>query len=381
MKIVELKLKLDNKGEGITAISLVKHPAIEENWIAFNAQGTIVTPGTIKQNQKQFRFKTLDESQRIVAGPAMIPDKLIYRLDEEGEESFVFFKAETIRELSERFLYQGKQNNMTLEHEATLNDLSVIESWIVEDSKRDKSAVYGFNLPVGSWFVKVKVLNDDVWNLVKGKELAGFSVEGVFASELIENSKPMKTTKLDEYLNRIKTLFAEEKPDEAEEEKFGSIEGTNADGVEATINFPGEALAVGAAITHTVDGEEQPLPTGEWTLADGGVLVVTEDGIVGELRVAEAEVVEEEKEDLEKAEPLSDSQMEKLIDNLASVLTNFKKETLTHIETTVKTATDALRVEFNKPAEDPKPETPEKDEKAKIITGLNSFVKQSKTDK
>jgi hypothetical protein len=164
MKIVELKLDDAMTGEGITAISLVKHPAIEQNWIAFSKNGE-----TVAKPNKAYKFKTIDADQRIIAGPAMIPDKLIYRKDPgpDGEEFFVFFNKDTIRELSERFLLQGKQNNMTLEHESTLNDLSVVESWIVEDSEKDKSAMYGFDLPPGSWFVKVKVLNDDVWNLVK----------------------------------------------------------------------------------------------------------------------------------------------------------------------------------------------------------------------
>lgn len=372
MKIVELKLEQDNKGEGITAISLVKYPAIEQNWIAFNAAGAELTPEALKAQSKLYAFHTIDEEQRIIAGPAMVPDKLIYRIDEEGEESFVFFKAETIQELSERFLLQGKQNSMTLEHDATLNDLSVVESWIVADPERDKSAVYGFNLPVGSWFVKVKVINDDVWNLVKGDEVSGFSVEGVFARELIKNNKAMKTTKLDEYLDRIKTLFADEKPEDTPEEKFGSIEATNADGTNVTINFPGEALEVGAVITHTVEGEEVPLPTGEWTLVDGGILVVTEEGIVAEIRTEEEEPAPEEEE--LKSEGLTEPQMEALIDGIATVISQFKTEVLETVSTTVAESEACLRAEFNKPAADPKPEKPEDDDKKKIVKGLNRFV-------
>lgn len=380
MKIVELFLKEENKGEGITAISLVKHPAIEHNWIAFSENG-----GEEFTPNLQYAFKTINEEQRVIAGPAMVPDKLIYRLNEKNEESFVFFKANTIRELSERFLYQGKQSSMTLEHESTVNDLAVVESWIVEDSEKDKSTMYGFSLPVGSWFVKVKVLNDDVWSMVKGKQVAGFSVEGVFASELIENSKPMKTEKLNEYLDRIKALFADEKPaeeppaEDQEEQKFGSIEATNADGTEVTVNFPGEALEVGAAITHTVEGEEVALPTGEWTLADGGTLIVTEEGVVAELRVSEEEPAEEKEMKTEpEAEGLSEKQMEALIDGIATVVAQFKTDVTKQVEEAVKTATETLRAEFNKPAvEQPEEPTPE-DDKRKIVKGLGKFVQEAK---
>jgi len=215
MKIVELKLDDAMTGEGITAISLVKHPAIEQNWIAFSKGDVEVKPNPA------FAFKTIDEEQRVIAGPAMIPDKLIYRKEPgpDGEEFFVFFTVDTIRELSERFLLQGKQNNMTLEHESTLNDLSVVESWIVEDSEKDKSSMYGFELPPGSWFVKVKVLNDDVWDLVKGDNVAGFSVEGVFTRDIIQNSKTQmsKKTKLQGYLDQINSLFDKDtKPEKPE---------------------------------------------------------------------------------------------------------------------------------------------------------------------
>lgn len=379
MKVIELKLQEENKGEGITAISLVKNPAIELGWVAFSADGKEYRP------EKQYEFKTIDEDQRIVAGPAMVPDKLIYRLNPEGEESFVFFKADTIRELSERFLYQGKQNNMTLEHEATLNDLSVIESWIVEDPKRDKSQVYGFSLPVGSWFVKVKVLNDDVWNLVKEGGVTGFSVEGVFASELIKNQKKMKQSKLDEYLDRIKSLFADQspKPEEAEaeteEQKFGSVEATDSTGVTWVISFPGDELEEGTEVTIQVEGETVPLPTGEYEIAGGGKIVVTEDGIVGRVELPDDQSTVEKEDEMKENES---AQMEALIDALAKMLTQFKSDVTEELSASVTEAEGRLREEFNKPAAKPKPETPETQEQRKVVaSGLNRFVQEAKANK
>ncbi len=381
MEIIELKLEDQKTGEGITAISLVKHPAIEQTWIAFS-EGEPMKP------DPRYEFKTIDEEQRIVAGPAMIPDKLIYRVDSEGKEFFVFFKGGTIRQLSERFLLQGKQNNMTLEHEATLNDLSVVESWIVEDPEKDKSALYGFDLPVGSWFVKVKVLNDDVWGLVKGKAVSGFSVEGVFTQELLKQSKTMKTTKLDDYLTKIRGLFTEtpeKTPEETPEvtseevipEKFGSIEAVLADGTAITINYPGEVLEVGAAITTEVEGEEAPVPTGEYALADGTVLVVTEDGIVGDLRAAEEAPEEEMTDD----GGLKAEQIDKLIDGIAEIIASFQKQVGEDITKAIAENAAALRIEFNKPAEEVTPETPEGKAKDTIVKGLNKFVRDQKEEK
>jgi hypothetical protein len=383
MKVIELMLKKDKTGEGITAISLVKNPAIEQTWIAFSA-------GEKAKPDPRYEFKTIDEEKRILAGPAMIPDKLIYRQNEEGEEFWVFFKADTIRELSERFLLNGKQGSMTLEHEATLNDLSVVESWIVEDPEKDKSAMYGFDLPVGSWFVKVKVLNDEVWNLVKQKAVAGFSVEGVFTQELIKQSQQMKTTKLDEYLTKIRGLFSEESEKDTEEteeqtqENFGSVEATMADGTTVTINYAGEVLEVGAAITHTVEGEEQPVPTGEYTLSDGTVLVVTEDGVAGDLRPAEEDMKKDKDEEYseEKVDDggLKAEQIDKLIDGIAEIIANFKSEVRTDIQKAVKKSADSLRAEFNKPADDHEDETPEDKDRKAVVQGLSKFVRESKKE-
>lgn len=380
MKIVELKLDDAMTGEGITAISLVKHPAIEQNWIAFSKNGE-----TVAKPNKAFAFKTIDEEQRVIAGPAMIPDKLIYRKDADGEEFFVFFTEDTIRELSERFLLQGKQNNMTLEHESTLNDLSVVESWIVEDSEKDKSAMYGFELPPGSWFVKVKVLNDDVWDLVKEDSVAGFSVEGVFTSDLIKNQKTeMKQTKLDGYLDKIKNLFSDESTEETTEEtteqttdKFGTVEAEGADG-SIEITFPGDVLEAGAVITTLIDEVATPVPTGEYTLSDGTILVVAEEGIVGEVKPGEAAENEEEME----TDGLKGEQIDKLIDGIAQIIATFqtdvKKQTEEAITKAVTESAAALRVEFNKPAATVNDETPEASKaKDKVVQGLRKFVKES----
>jgi hypothetical protein len=382
MKIVELKLEDDKNGEGITAISLVKNPAIEQNWIAFSKNGDMVA----KPN-KAFAFKTIDEEQRIIAGPAMIPDKLIYRQDPDGDEYFVFFNGTTIRELSERFLLQGKQNNMTLEHEATLNDLSVVESWIVEDSEKDKSAIYGFDLPVGSWFVKVKVLNDDVWGLVKGKSVAGFSVEGVFTRELIKNAKQkMNKETLDGYLNKIRSLFTteetekptEETTEETQEqtsEKFGTVETEGANGV-VVISFPGEILEVGVAITTVVDEAEVPVPTGEYTLSDGSVLVVVEEGVAGELRPAE-NTEETPEMEAEKSEGLKEEQVNALIDGIADIISKFQKQVGEDFARAIAENAEKLRIEFNKPAATVEDKTPEDVDKSKIIKGLSKFVREA----
>jgi len=65
-----------------------------------------------------------------------------------------------------------------------LDGLTLVESWIVEDKEKDKSAIYGLNVPVGTWMGSVKVNNDEIWNdYVKTGQVKGFSIEGFFAEK------------------------------------------------------------------------------------------------------------------------------------------------------------------------------------------------------
>ena len=63
--------------------------------------------------------------------------------------------------------------------------MTVVESWIVDNPKIDKSAHYGLNVPEGTWMVSMKVDNDDIWNeFVKTGKVKGFSIEGYFADKV-----------------------------------------------------------------------------------------------------------------------------------------------------------------------------------------------------
>ena len=170
MKIIELILDEMQDLMGIQAISIVESPAIEENFVAFKAQ--------------EVQFAKQDEEKRILLGAALIPNKPIYRNNGE-EEFYVYFTKDTIRRASEMFFQNGNQNQSTLEHQAELQGLSVVESWIIEDEQKDKSRIYGLEMPVGTWMVSMKVNNDDIWNnYVKTGKVKGFSIEGYFVDKV-----------------------------------------------------------------------------------------------------------------------------------------------------------------------------------------------------
>ncbi len=175
-KIVELIIDdeaLENQ-DGVFAISLVNQPAIQENFIA------------LKQASKniEVKFNDLDADKQLLIGAVLIPNKQILRVDEDGKDYYVYFSKETIRKASELFFMRDKQHNHTLEHSKDITNLTVVESWL-KDSKIDKSHEYGFkDLPIGTWFVSVKVNDRTVWDkYVKTGKVQGFSIEGYFTDK------------------------------------------------------------------------------------------------------------------------------------------------------------------------------------------------------
>lgn len=170
MQVIELILDEEQDATGVFAISIVEDPAIESNFIALSKDVKV-------------ELAEVDKEKRLLMGPALIPNKMIYRKDGDNEFN-VFFSKNTIRKVSELFFKNGVQSESTLEHEMNLKGLTVVESWIVEDTARDKTAVHNLSVPVGSWMVSVKVDNDEVWQeFVKTGKVKGFSIEGYFADK------------------------------------------------------------------------------------------------------------------------------------------------------------------------------------------------------
>jgi len=197
MKIIELILDEENEDNGITAISVVENPAIEEDFIALKNQ--------------EVKFAEQDKEKRILMGAALIPNKPIFRKNEE-DEYYIFFSKDTVRKASELFFIKGNQSQSTLEHKVALEGLTVVESWIVE-SEQDKSRHYGMDVPMGTWMVSMKVNSDEVWNeYVKKGKVKGFSIEAYFSDKM---SRPKDKTLKEEaeankLLNELKEFLTED---------------------------------------------------------------------------------------------------------------------------------------------------------------------------
>ena len=180
-KIVELVIEEDNQELAIDAISLVSAPAIEQDFVFF---------GKEKHN---LTFAKVDEEKRMLVSPALIPNKQIFRFDPNTQQEFyVYFSPETVRKASELYLKHNNHHKATYEHQDRVAGVLTTESWIKEGDQ-DKSKMYGYDLPNGTWFVKMKIENDELWQEIKSGNLKGLSIEGYFIDKMQKMSERTPT--------------------------------------------------------------------------------------------------------------------------------------------------------------------------------------------
>ena len=169
-----------SKIEKIKELNISKH--IDNNPDVIKELGTIGEKFDMTDNSGETTFSVFNAEERMVVGPAMIPDKMIIRRNEiTGEIYYVYFTAETIKKLQQKFMQEKLLDKTNIEHgRKFLTGVDVVESWIVEDPKFDKEQVYGMDYPKGTWMVAVKIKDDNTWSQVKDGKLKGFSVQGYF---------------------------------------------------------------------------------------------------------------------------------------------------------------------------------------------------------
>lgn len=174
-KLPIYKISLDNSADGISKMSLVEFPAVEQDFLAFTRQESI-------------KF-SINEEKRIVFGPAIRADYPIYRISPTIGEYFTVFTKDIIEELYQKFMIEQKFNCVNLEHNSDTNDIYLLQSFI-KSSDTGLTPIGFEDCADGSWFVAYKVLNDEVWQGVKSGKFNGFSIEGWFSlDEVKENDE------------------------------------------------------------------------------------------------------------------------------------------------------------------------------------------------
>lgn len=267
---------------GMFKISLVDDPAVMSIFQAFD------------NTRKMMMYSIDDEEKRIVKGVIMRADFPIYRRDSMGEY-YIMYKADTIRQMAEKYLAEGRQNNFNLMHgeDSDVEGVQMVQFFIKDSAKGIAPEGYE-EIADGSLFGEFHVVNDEVWEAIKEGTYKGFSLEGVFdlAPEQDKDEVQQIVDTLDGKFNRIfkhlnqtqMSKFSRFKAALAKAlAEFGSI--TTDKGVLA---YDGdEDIAVGDSVyIEDAEGNRTPAEDGEYTTADNKVIVVAE-GKVAEIKDAE----------------------------------------------------------------------------------------------
>ena len=275
---------------GMLRISLVDDPAVQSDFVAFAAQ------------RKALSYAVEDEEKRLVLGVVMRADFPIYRRDDKMGEYYIIYSADTIRQMAEKYLLDGRQNEVNLMHVdgSEVDGVDMVQYFIKDSAKGVAPA--GFDgIADGSLFAEFHVVNDEVWDAIKAGTYKGFSLEGIFdlAPEtdrgLVEDIvdaldgvfrkifKPLKYEKM----TKVKGLLARLAKALVE---MGNI--TTDKGILAWDGD--EDLKAGDAVyIEDENGERSKPEDGDYTTEDGKVIVVA-DGTVSEIRDLEAQVAPEE---------------------------------------------------------------------------------------
>ena len=273
---------ISDEETGMFRISLVDDPAVMSNFQAFDA------------HKKPMMYAIQDEEKRLVRGCIMRSDFPIYRRDEKMGEYYVIYKAEEIRKMAEKYLLEGRQNDVNLMHQegSDVDGVQMVQYFI----KGDGIQVDGFDdCADGSLFGEFHVVNDSVWAEIKAGTYKGFSLEGVFDLVPEQNKDEIQeiVDLLDGAFKRIfkpNTFMSKLSKFKAALAKmlqeFGNV--TTDKGV---ISWDGdEDLKAGDSVyVEDSEGNRTPAPDGDYKTDDNKVIVVVE-GKVSEIKDAEAEI-------------------------------------------------------------------------------------------
>lgn len=287
-KIKVYDILLQDDDIGLTAISFVDEPAIEQDFVFFN------------KHQLMMQIKDKQE----VISPVLIPNQLIYRVNPQTKEEFyIRWSAETIEQVAVKFILDQSTNNTTIMHptfydkslslqDVLVDDVYMKRMWIIEDEKTDiANTKYGYDLPTGTLMVHYKIHNKELWQRIKTGELKGMSIEAFMSMKPITQTKNKKTntkTNMNKHNNSViqslnkafnKMILALNDITDEAEAIVDVAENDNTDSGEVTLAY---TLDSGDVVTVDAEGivrdaNLEPLDEGTYLLDDGNYLVVDEN--------------------------------------------------------------------------------------------------------
>lgn len=278
---------ITGEGTGMFKISLVDDPAVMSNFLAFN------------EEKRPLMYAIQDEEKRLVRGVVMRADFPIYRRDNDMGEYYVIYKADQIRLMAEKYLVEGRQNDVNLMHEdgSDVEGVQMVQYFI----KGAGISVEGFDdIADGSLLAEFHVVNDDVWAEIKEGTYKGFSLEGVFDLVPVPDAEK---DEVQEIVDKLKGAFRRIfKPNYMNMKVRGFlarlakeiVKMGNATTDKGILAWDGEDdLKAGDSVyIEDENGERIAAPDGDYKTGDNKVIVVV-DGKVSEIKDAEAEVESE----------------------------------------------------------------------------------------
>lgn len=280
----------DSETTGMEAISFVSMPAIESDFLKLNKD---------KKEPKLIVLEKEGEYKQVLAGLALVPNKPMYRRNNDGFEYYVYFEAQEIEKIRDKFHKSKLTDVVNLQHNSKdVVDAYLIESYIVNSEERlNEVKSQGIDdVVMGSWYVQYKIEDKEVFKKALDGELNGFSIEirgNLIPDNNINFNKNNKNnsimSKFNDLINKFKSVLNEF---ELETAKIADTERSVTYG---EVGEPVYEIKVDEAGVET----SEPISEGEYILDNGKIIVVDENSSLVEVKEATEEV-----------EPINDEELE-----------------------------------------------------------------------
>ena len=279
------RVLLDDERDGMIRVSLVDDPAVMSDFVAFDAQ------------KRARMFAVESEEKRLVFGVVARADFPIFRTDPVLGDHYVIFPAESIREMAQKYLTEGRADRVDEMHDGDDVEGVHLVQWFIKDSAKG-IAPEGFDdIADGSLFAEYHVEDDEIWQQIKDGTFKGFSMEVFYTLTPESDTAAVADTvaDLDGMFERIIAALTSKHNMNKKNllRKLGRMlaEFATVTTDRGVLAWDGdEDLKAGDRVyIEDADGERTEAADGDYKTEDGKIIVVA-DGAVAEIRDPEAEV-------------------------------------------------------------------------------------------
>ena len=278
------RVLVDDERDGMVRVSLVDDPAVMSDFVAFG-------------RQEPQRFAVENEDKRLAFGVVARADFPVFRTDPVLGDHYVIFPADTIREMAQKYLTEGRADRVDLMHDG--DDVGGVHlvQWFIKDTAKGVAPAGFDDIADGSLFAEYHVEDDAIWQQIKDGTFKGFSMEVFYTLTPEGDTQAVEeaVADLDGMFERIiATLTSKKNMDKKNLfRKLGRILASFASVTtdKGVLAWDGdEDLKAGDRVyIEDEEGNRAEAADGDYRTEDGKIIVVA-DGAVAEIRDAEAEV-------------------------------------------------------------------------------------------